>query len=76
MNTKSITTVLLAATLDSAWLMCRAQENGVMSPYSSVDRFWQRVGGIGEALEAFVDRVATRFDIDISTYMIDRAYRV
>jgi hypothetical protein len=74
MTTKSITTVLLAATLDIAWPMGRARENGVMSPYASVARFWERVGDVGEALEARVDRLATRWDIDISTYMMDRAY--
>ena len=30
----------------------------------------------GEALEAIVDRVATRCGIDISTYMIERAYEL
>jgi predicted TPR repeat methyltransferase len=75
MNAKSITTVLLGKILDFAWPMCRARFKGVISPPTSVARFWELVGGTGEALEALVDRVATRFDIDISTYMIDRAYR-
>jgi hypothetical protein len=60
MNAKSITTriitVLLGKILDFAWPMCRARFKGVMSPHTSVARFWERVGGTGEALEALVDR--------------------
>lgn len=74
MNIKSITTVLLAGTLDIAWPMCRARENAVFAQSDFLACFWCRVGDTGYTLEALVDRLATRWDIDISTYMIDRAY--
>jgi hypothetical protein len=73
---RSITTVLLAATLDIAGPMCRARENAVFAELDVLARFWERVGDIGDALESVADRLAARWDIDIGTYMIDRAYRV
>ena len=76
MTIKSITariiTSLLAKTLDDfAWPLCRARFRGVMSPFTSVARFWERVGSAGEAIEAAVDRVAAR-NIDIGGHMMGR----
>jgi hypothetical protein len=67
MNTKSITPVLLAPMLDIAWPMCRASRRRISLRASGNE--WHR-----EALEALVDHWATRWDIDISGYMMGRAY--
>lgn len=64
--TKQIATVLVRTTIrDIAWPMSRARQNGVLSPYDFVARFWERVGATGEALEAAVERVTVRLGIDI-----------
>jgi hypothetical protein len=72
----SLTTALLVTALDLAWPMIRARENGVVSSYSSVARFWEGVAATGETLETFVDRVAARCGIDIGARMIERAYGI
>jgi len=72
--TKRILTVLLSKALGVARPMCRARFKGVMSPYTAIARFWERVGGVGEALETLVDRLAARSQIDISEHMMNRAY--
>jgi hypothetical protein len=71
--TKRILTALLSKALGIAWPMCRARYNGVMSPHTLVARFWERVGGAGETIEAFVQRLAPRFDIDVGQMMDDPA---
>jgi len=58
MNTKIITTVLLAATLDMAGPMWRARENAVFAQTDFLARFWDWLGDTGDALEARVDRLA------------------
>lgn len=69
-----ITTASLYAALQLASAMIRAGERAVFAPSNLVAGFWERVAARGEALEAVVDRVAVRCGIDISAYMIDRAY--
>ena len=70
----NITTVLLDAILRLAGAMIRAGEYSVLSPWYSAAGFWQSVAATGEALEAIVDRVATRCGIDISADMVNRGY--
>jgi hypothetical protein len=66
--TTEITTVLLVKTLENvAWPLCRARYNGLMSPYSFVARFWERVGGVGETLEIIIDRMLQRRGFDFGT---------
>ncbi|WP_426440671.1 hypothetical protein [Bradyrhizobium genosp. P] len=69
-----ITTASLYAALQLASAMIRAGERAVFAPSHLAARFWERVGTSGGALEAVVDRVAVRCGIDISAYMIERAY--
>lgn len=67
--TKHITTIVLVKTLELvAWPMCRARNDGAMSSYAFVARFWEYVGGIGGALEAGVDRSLVRRRFDFGTY--------
>jgi len=69
-----IITALLATALDSAWSMCRAGQKAMLAETDAAVRFWERIGRAGVALEAIVDRLAARCGIDISAYMIGRAY--
>jgi hypothetical protein len=55
--------------------LIRAGENEWSTPSNLAARFWHRMGATGLALEDFVGRVTDRYDIDLSAYMIDRAYR-
>lgn len=67
--TKQITTVLLRATIrDIAWPMSRARHNGELSAYGFVARFWERVGGVGENLEAVINWMLVRCDYDFDGY--------
>lgn len=72
--TNKIISAFLYAVLQLAQAMCRAGERAVFAPSHLAARFWERVGASGEALEAVVDHIAVHCGIDISVYMIDRAY--
>lgn len=74
MISKIDTAWMIYALLQLASAMIRAGERAVFAPSHLVARFWERVGTSGEALEAAMNRVAVRCDIDISAYMIERAY--
>jgi hypothetical protein len=54
--------------------MIYAGENAWSTPSNFAARFWRRLGATGLALEDLVGRVTDRCDIDLSSYMIDRAY--
>jgi len=74
LNTKSITTVLLVVAFDRAWSMYKAGQNAERTPSNLIARLWERLGDTGYALAEFIGRLAERWDIDISSYMMDRAY--
>jgi hypothetical protein len=67
-----ITKALLTATLQLAWAMIHAGENAVMARSSTVASFWERVGNVGETLEAIVDYAALRCGLDMSAHMISK----
>lgn len=69
-----ITTTSLYAALQLASAMIRAGERGSVRAIASRGPRLGALGGRREAVEAVVDRVAVRCGIDISAYMIDRAY--
>ncbi|MET4312841.1 hypothetical protein [Bradyrhizobium sp. RT4b] len=69
-----VTTAFLYAMVQLAGALSRAGERAVFAPSHLAARFWERVGDTGETLEATLDYLAARCGIDISAYMIDRAY--
>ena len=73
MSIRVLTSILHAVEL-SAWTMISAGERAVFAPTDSGVRFWTVISCAGEALEAFVDRISSRLGVDMSEYMIDRAY--
>jgi hypothetical protein len=67
--TTQITTALLVKSLERvAWPLCRARYNGLVSPYTFVARFWERVGGIGDTLDAVINRMLVRRGYDFDGY--------
>jgi hypothetical protein len=69
-----IVTRVLYSVQQFAEVMIRAGDNEVFARSNLAARFWQHMGGAGLALDDLVGRVTDRCEIDLSAYMIDRAY--
>jgi hypothetical protein len=67
--TTQITTALLVKSLERvAWPLCRARYNSLMSPYTFVAWFRERVGDIGDALDTAICRMLVRRGYDFDGY--------